>query len=182
MPAPKSGKPGKAVTPTRPKKPHEADIAHPGRMAKIKQQQRATQSGKYGEIKAKPFKPSEQMAGRAATPASPAPAAQRNAPQNRQGPGVQTVPQLRQEPEAPKTWIEIELVGEDDEPIAGGKYRITLPDGTVDEGTLDTNGWARVHGIDPSTCKITFPELDMEAWEFIESLGPRAAEHARSAA
>ena len=62
-------------------------------------------------------------------------------------------------------WIEIQLVGEDDEPIAGERYRITLPDGSVDEGSLDGDGVARVEGFDPGDCKITFPELDKDAWE-----------------
>ena len=42
--------------------------------------------------------------------------------------------------------------------------RITLPDGTVAEGTLDEKGFARVDGIDPGACQITFPNLDKEAW------------------
>ena len=42
---------------------------------------------------------------------------------------------------------------------------ITLPDGTVAQGTLDNNGFARVDGIDPGSCQITFPNLDTEAWE-----------------
>jgi hypothetical protein len=47
------------------------------------------------------------------------------------------------------------------------KYRITLPDGeTVAEGTLDDKGFARVDGIEPGTCKITFPDLDKDAWEY----------------
>ena len=65
-----------------------------------------------------------------------------------------------------KSWIEIVMVDEDKKPVPGQKYRITLPDGeTVAEGTLDDKGFARVDGIDPGTCKITFPELDKEAWE-----------------
>ena len=65
-----------------------------------------------------------------------------------------------------KSWIEIERVDEQDEPVPGEKYKITLPDGeTVAEGTLDNNGFARVNGIDEGNCKITFPELDKEAWE-----------------
>jgi hypothetical protein len=57
-------------------------------------------------------------------------------------------------------------VGEDKEPVPGKAYKITLPDGeTVAEGTLDDKGFARVEGIDPGTCKITFPELDKDAWE-----------------
>jgi hypothetical protein len=66
-----------------------------------------------------------------------------------------------------KSWIEIELVDENDEPVSGERYRITLPDGRVDEGTLDGNGFARVDGIDPGTCQITFPNLDKDAWEKI---------------
>ena len=65
------------------------------------------------------------------------------------------------------TWIEIELVGEDDKPIPGEAYKITLPDGRVTGGTLDEKGFARVEGIEPGTCKVTFPDLDKEAWEKI---------------
>jgi len=68
--------------------------------------------------------------------------------------------------EEKKSWIEIELVDEDDNPIPGERYKVTLPDGkTVAEGTLDENGFARVDGIDPGNCKITFPSLDKDAWE-----------------
>ena len=66
-----------------------------------------------------------------------------------------------------KSWIEIEMVDEEDESVPGEKYKITLPDDTVAEGTLDNNGFARVDGIDPGTCKVTFPELDKDAWEKI---------------
>lgn len=133
MPSPKSGKAGKSVTPTAPHKPAEADKANPGEMAKLKEQQKAAGAGKYGTIKAVPFKRSAE----------------------------------EEEEEEEKSWIEIELVGEDEQPIPGEKYRITLPDGRVDEGTLDGNGFARVDGIDPGTCQITFPDLDKEAWEKI---------------
>jgi hypothetical protein len=64
-----------------------------------------------------------------------------------------------------KSWIEIELVGEDGKGIPGEQYRITMPDGTVHNGTLDEKGCARVEGMDPGTCKVTFPELDKDAWE-----------------
>jgi hypothetical protein len=43
---------------------------------------------------------------------------------------------------------------------------VTLPDGTVHEGSLDHNGFARVDGIEnPGSCDITFPELDDGAWD-----------------
>ena len=64
-----------------------------------------------------------------------------------------------------KSWIEIELVDEDGNPIPGEKYKIELPDGRVATGTLDGNGFARVEGFDPGECKVTFPNLDKEAWE-----------------
>ncbi len=70
------------------------------------------------------------------------------------------------EEEKKKSWIEIELVDEEDNPVPGERYRITLPDGkTLAEGRLDDKGFARVDGIDPGTCQITFPDLDKEAWE-----------------
>jgi hypothetical protein len=64
-----------------------------------------------------------------------------------------------------KSWIEIELVDEAGEPVAGESYEITLPDGKTTKGTLDSKGFARVDGIDPGTCKVTFPNLDKDAWD-----------------
>ena len=58
----------------------------------------------------------------------------------------------------------VELIGEDDGPIPSEAYRIELPDGTVRTGRLDSQGRARVHGIDPGNCVVTFPELDEAAW------------------
>jgi type VI secretion system secreted protein VgrG len=63
-------------------------------------------------------------------------------------------------------WIEIKLVDTEGNPVPGEKYKITLPDGsTVAEGTLDGKGYARVDGIDPGTCKVTFPNLDQSVWK-----------------
>ena len=65
-----------------------------------------------------------------------------------------------------KGWIEIELVDEDDHPIAGERYRVILADGsTVAQGTTDDKGCARVSGIDRGTCKVTFPGRDKDAWK-----------------
>ena len=70
-----------------------------------------------------------------------------------------------QENKQKKGWIEIALADEAGKPVAGEKYRITLPDGaTLAEGTLDEKGKARVEGFDPGSCKVTFPEIDEELW------------------
>lgn len=70
--------------------------------------------------------------------------------------------------EEKKSWIEIELVDENDQPVPGERYRVTLPDGTIiAEGTLDEKGLKRIDGIDPGTCQITFPNLDKDAWKRI---------------
>ena len=66
--------------------------------------------------------------------------------------------------DAPKTWIEIQLVDEDGKPVPGQNYRVTTPDGTVCEGTVDEDGLVRITNIDPGTCKFTFPYLDQDAW------------------
>jgi hypothetical protein len=63
------------------------------------------------------------------------------------------------------SWIEIELVDEEGEPVPSEKYLIELPDGRKKEGMLDSEGHARVDGIDPGTCKVTFPNRDAKDWK-----------------
>ncbi len=77
-------------------------------------------------------------------------------------------PQTKEEKKQKTSWIEIEMVDEENQPVPGMVYRITLPDGeTVAEGTLDDKGFARVDGIEPGNCQITFPDLDQDAWQKI---------------
>jgi hypothetical protein len=66
------------------------------------------------------------------------------------------------------TWIEIQMIGEDDKPVPGLKYQVELPDGSIEEGTLDAEGMAGFEGLEPGRCKISFPDLDREAWEPLE--------------
>ncbi len=63
------------------------------------------------------------------------------------------------------SWIEVSLIGEDDQPVVGERYRIELPDGSAIEGTIGASGVVRLEGIDPETCRVSFPELDASAWE-----------------
>jgi hypothetical protein len=139
----KTGKAGSPVEPLAPVAANEADVADPGEVTEIKARQRQTKSGKYGSTKAKPFKPPAEDGGIETTASA----------------------EEQAEDERKTSWIEIELVGEDDQPVPGEKYRITLPDGTVDEGTLNHKGQALVAGFVAGQCKITFPDLDQDAWE-----------------
>jgi len=68
-----------------------------------------------------------------------------------------------------RTWIEIQLLGEDGKGIAGEAYEIHLPGGTVLTGTLDDDGLARVDGIPAGTCQVSFPNLDKDAWVPLEA-------------
>lgn len=69
----------------------------------------------------------------------------------------------------PRSWVEVQLVGEDDAPIGGAKYAIALPGGTIKDGTLDDNGTVRLENVPPGVCKVSFPELDKEAWTPVET-------------
>jgi type VI secretion system secreted protein VgrG len=133
----KSGNAGSPVSPAAPDAAEDADIADPGKMAEIKAEQLKTESGKYGSTPVKPHKPPT------------------------------TEEEEEEEEEDKKSWIEIEMVDEEDEPVTGEKYKITLPDDTVAEGTLDEKGFARVEGFEKGTCKVCFPDLDKEGWEKI---------------
>lgn len=74
-------------------------------------------------------------------------------------------PAVAQAPREPElTWIEVELVGEDDKPVAGERYRLTLSTGRVLEGSLNAQGRVRIERMVPGTCDLTFPRLDREAW------------------
>ncbi len=87
--------------------------------------------------------------------------------------GKQTVkpikPKAADDEETEVSWIELEMVDEADEPMAGVKFEVKLPDDSVATGVLDSNGFARIDGCEPGECEITFPDLDKDAWEKIES-------------
>lgn len=81
--------------------------------------------------------------------------------------GTQPVPGEPPRPNTPAkrtTWIEIELVNPQGKPVAGERFRIEVPDGTFQEGKLDTQGRARIDGIDPGECQVTFPDIDAKEW------------------
>ncbi|MBK6534512.1 MAG: carboxypeptidase regulatory-like domain-containing protein [Deltaproteobacteria bacterium] len=60
------------------------------------------------------------------------------------------------------TWIAIRLEYDDDsgQGVAYARYVLKLPDGEVREGQLDRDGNARLDGLHPGMCEVTFPEHD----------------------
>jgi len=63
-----------------------------------------------------------------------------------------------------RSWIEVQLIGEDDSPIPNEAYELRLPGGELISGTLDGQGSVRLDGIPPGTCRVSFPNLDKDAW------------------
>ena len=57
-------------------------------------------------------------------------------------------------------WIGIALVDRDKKPVPHQFFVVTLPDGQPVRGNLDDNGKARIEGIDPGECQVSFPALD----------------------
>lgn len=94
---------------------------------------------------------------------------------DRDGDAVELAPKLGQRPlhgraaDEPEgdadelTWIEIELLDMDGNPVAGEPYWVQLPDGTVREGHLDDEGRAYFDQLTPGTAIIRWPERDGEA-------------------
>jgi len=64
------------------------------------------------------------------------------------------------------TWIDIKLVGEDDEPIPNVRFQVFRPDNTLlGQGRLDHNGYGGFERIDDGAYEVCFPDLDEDAWE-----------------
>lgn len=75
------------------------------------------------------------------------------------------VSKATEKPKEKKVWVEIILVDMEGQPVPGVKYRITPPGGAPVEGRLNEFGQAGLYQIEPGSCKITFPDLDTEAWD-----------------
>ena len=64
-----------------------------------------------------------------------------------------------------KTWVEFLLLDMEGNPMGGKRYKVTLPDGSVKQGTLDQSGRVRFDSIQPGTATISYLDYDKEAWE-----------------
>jgi hypothetical protein len=74
-----------------------------------------------------------------------------------------------EKPPAKLTWIEIVLVGDDGVGIADIRYSVKTPDGDERQGRLDARGRALIGSLHEGQCKVSFPDLDEESWEFVTS-------------
>ncbi len=63
-----------------------------------------------------------------------------------------------------KTWVEVELLDKNKRPVKGLAIEVTLPDGSIEKGTLSEKGSFRKDGIDPGSCRVRFPDLDAREW------------------
>ncbi|MEJ7731159.1 MAG: hypothetical protein WKG00_18325 [Polyangiaceae bacterium] len=63
-----------------------------------------------------------------------------------------------------KAWIEVRMVDTEGRPLAGARYRITLPNHETREGILDATGVARLAGIEAGPCDVSFPEIHASEW------------------
>lgn len=83
------------------------------------------------------------------------------------GPQSNDLPPPEPPKEDKKTYVAIQLQTDEPEPkpVPFKRYRIVLPDESVREGKLDQFGRALVTGIDPGTCKVSFPDFDAADWK-----------------
>ena len=63
-----------------------------------------------------------------------------------------------------RSWISIELLDADEKPVAAERYLIRLPDAARMAGRLGPDGRARVDGIVPGSCQVSFPDIDAREW------------------
>ncbi len=63
------------------------------------------------------------------------------------------------------TWIEVLVVDEQDEPVAGIEYEIELSDGRVRRGRTSELGILRYDGMPPGSCKVKLLSVEAKGWD-----------------
>jgi hypothetical protein len=61
-------------------------------------------------------------------------------------------------------WVGIELVDQTGAPMAGAAYRILQDNAEVATGALNEEGRAKLPGLDPGPCEVSFPEFHTAEW------------------
>jgi hypothetical protein len=74
-------------------------------------------------------------------------------------------PETPEEKRIQTSWIEIVLLDNNNQPVAGETYKCVMPDNKVKVGTLDSKGFARIEGIPDGTCQVSFPNMDGRSWD-----------------
>jgi hypothetical protein len=68
-------------------------------------------------------------------------------------------------PDEEDTWIEVLVVDEADEPVAGIEYEIELSDGRVRRGRTSEHGILRYDGMPPGSCKVKLLSVEAKGWD-----------------
>jgi hypothetical protein len=66
---------------------------------------------------------------------------------------------------AEDTWIEVLVVDDEDEPLAGIEYEIELSDGRVRSGRTSELGILRYDGMPPGSCKVKLLSVEAKGWD-----------------
>lgn len=82
-------------------------------------------------------------------------------------PIVEDIADLATGLEAPEedTWIEVQVVDDDDVPVAGLDYEIELSDGRVRRGRTSEHGILRYEGMPPGSCKVKLLGVEAKGWD-----------------
>lgn len=66
--------------------------------------------------------------------------------------------------------IAIQLVDPDNRAVATETYKVTAPSGKALNTKLNGSGYVKVDKVRPGgNCQISFPEMDIDLWEFVDS-------------
>jgi hypothetical protein len=68
-------------------------------------------------------------------------------------------------PDSALTWIEIILEDDEGNRVPDTEYLVTASDDSEHSGVLDEEGFARVDGIQPGACRVSFPLLEDDDWD-----------------
>lgn len=68
------------------------------------------------------------------------------------------------EPTGPLTWVGVEVVDDEGNPVPDTEYRIKLPDGSIQTGRTDAAGRAKIDGVTQGSVQIALPEIHGEEW------------------
>ena len=61
-------------------------------------------------------------------------------------------------------WITIKLEDHEGKPAGGARYKVKLPDGSVQTGYLAKDGKKEFKPIPEGECKISFPDIHEDEW------------------